>query len=147
MKLDGPTAVQVLATVTSADVVTSPLGGARGAVVQLEVLEGATELVGVVNVGDTLALRCDDGAALVLVVGRVTLSFDPAFDPPACVAVPLTSVVAELVPTLRRAKGLGAIAVRERVLRQGDRVRLEAVLEPGLTVRDDLGAVRIEVVR
>jgi hypothetical protein len=128
-----PATLHVLATVTSADVVTSPLGGGAGAVVQLEVAEGAGEVLGVVNLGDTLSLRTEDGRTLLLIVGRLSLSFDPA--------------EAALVPLIRRAGGRTPIAVRERLLRQGDRVRVHAVVEGGSTVRDDLSPVRLEVTR
>jgi hypothetical protein len=136
--------VEIRATVESADVVQSPMPGssANGAAIELEVTEGGTTL-GSVLLGDVLALRTESGAIVRIVTRHATVRFDPDEG----TAVPLAQGLPEIVPILRRATGAGPIAVRERVLRKGDVVRLHAFLEGDSVVRDDRGPVVLEVVR
>ena len=115
------------------------------------------EPLGILNLGDVATLRDEDGDEITIVVGRVRI--DPQL--PQRGGTPLTSVPAEVVPFLEQARGRGIICYRELALRDGDHVRLKAVVEPtrsvassgyrsGTTVsyvaRDDLAPVVLEEV-
>lgn len=118
--------------------VTSPVTGARGLVVHLELLEGETSL-GVIVLGDVIELIAEDGARYVVVARRATFGFVNVRR-----AVALENAPAELVPLLLRSRG-GALVVREHVVREGDRVRLRAHVDAGL-VRDDASMFLDEVI-
>jgi hypothetical protein len=135
--------IEVAAVVASPDTVTSPLGGARGAVVRVEVLQDRGPpapyvLLGAVTLGDVLALETAGGERFQIVIRRATLVLAVAEAP----LVPLAlHVPAELVPLLGAASGVGALYAREHVLRCGDAVRLQASVEPDGTLRADLAHV------
>lgn len=121
-------AMDVVATVLSNDVVTAPFSGERAAVVVVEALRG-DEIVGTVVFGDLIRLRWD-GRELETSARRATWSFTSMFDvPPAPSKVP-----AELVPMLQR----GASAFRERIIKCGDRLRLRRDGDDGAVRLDEL---------
>jgi hypothetical protein len=118
--------------------VSSPVSGARGLVVHLEVLEGETSL-GHVVFGDAIELHAEDGARYVVLVRRAVLGFVNVRR-----ARTLETAPPELVPLVVRSRG-GALFVREHVVRAGDRLRLRAHVDAGV-IRDDSGAVRLDEV-
>jgi hypothetical protein len=149
-----PGAVELVATVVSPDATTSPLTGARCVFAYVELLEhlgtdpqriGSVEeevaLGAMVYGGDPFVLRDEHGDEVSLVARRVRVELASALH----TRTPLEQVPAELIPFLRRASGRGAVCYRERALREGDKVRLEAVVEGhrsgtrvSYVVRDDL---------
>jgi hypothetical protein len=140
-----PTEVSVEAVVASEDAVSSPLTGARAALVRIDVVE-SDRPIGSVVLGDTLVLSTADGA-ITLVARRATLVFFDRCTP----ASPLASAPPEIVALLRRATGSGALAFHEHRLARGGRVVLRAWVEASgegrkrsFVVRHDLGAVTVE---
>lgn len=119
--------------------VTSPVSGARGALVHLELVEEDVSL-GEIVLGDTVELRTEDGARYVVVARRATFGFVGVRR-----SVPLDRAPAELVPLLVRSRGVGRLFVREHVVRVGDRLRLRAQVVGGL-VRNDDGPVSLDEV-
>ena len=106
----------------SPDVVTSPISGARGAFVWLELLEEDASL-GSMILGDLVTFEeIATRRRFDVVVRRAR--FTPVLfgDTSALRAIP-----PELAPLLRAARGRGAIGVSEEVVRQGTelRIRLE----------------------
>lgn len=161
--IGGPTAIDVLARVTSPNDVVSPITGARGACIRVEVFERRDpsalvrpdELLGAVVLGDLVSVSIDleghETVSVDVVVRRAELRFtSPATSPEVLeVAVP------ELVPILRRQRGGGEICYSERRIRGGDECRLRAVVERGasadgrgarLVLRDDLAPVELDEV-
>ena len=166
-----PGSVDVLTSVVSTNVVTSPVSGMQSALLQIELLErietqqrpleafgGDAEgldyfaSLGVALFGDVLVLRDAAGDEISIIASRAR--FEPTT--PFNGGVPIARVPAELVPFLRRASGRGVVCYRELALLQGDKVRLTAVVEPSQSViaagyrsgtqlrylaRDDLGPV------
>lgn len=131
-------AIVTVASFGGAAEVTSPVTGARGLVVHLELLEGEASL-GAVVLGDAIALRADDGSRYVVVARRATFGFVNVER-----RIPLETAPAELVPLLVRSRG-GELSVREHVVREDDRLRLRAHVEAGI-VLDDRVAVRLDEV-
>jgi hypothetical protein len=162
-----PGAVDVLTTVVSANVVTSPVSGMCSALLQIELLERVPtqegdgdaaidrfESLGIALFGDLLVLQDGAGDEISVVAGRARLDVANRHG-----GTTLTRVPAELVPFLRRATGRGAICYREFPLLEGDKVRLKAIVEPSQAVvttgyrsgsklrylaRDDLALVVLE---
>jgi hypothetical protein len=133
--------VDVIATLqrfAGAPDVTSPISGASGLVVHLELVEGDTSL-GVIVLGDAIELHAEDGARYVVMARRATFGF---VDVRAAIA--LESAPAELVPLLARSRG-GTVFVREHVFREGHRVRVRAHVEAG-RIRDDGGTIFLDEV-
>lgn len=171
----GPREVSVLTTIVSADSVVSPMSGLRAALVDIEILErirrspGAArgsieetdtdtfELLGTFVCGDVLTLRDEDDDEITIVARRARIDPQLSFRK----GTPLTRVPPELAPLLSRATGRGVICYRELLLREGDKLRLKAVIEPSQSVvsngyrsatrssfvaRDDLALVVLEEV-
>lgn len=139
--LEGVPLVDVVATVREfpgTGEVPSPVSDERGLAIHLELLEGDRSL-GSVMLGDAIELVSDDGARYVVMARRAELAFVQTRS-----AKPLESAPPELVPLLARSRG-GSLAVREHVIRAGDRLRLRAQVEAGL-VRDDSTPVRLDEV-
>jgi hypothetical protein len=118
--------------------VRSPVSDARGLAIHLELFEGDVSL-GAVMLGDAIALCTEDGARYVVMARRAELGFVQTR-----IAKPLASAPPELVPLLVRSRG-GSLAVREHVIRAGDRLRLRAQVEAG-AVRDESTPVRLDEV-
>jgi hypothetical protein len=155
--------IDEVARVLSAELVESPISGPilgrRGAFIHVELLEDSGEggdprSLGEVIFGDllTLELGADGGDVgrrtpmplVEVVVRRAVLHFASLRPSP----LPLGSVPAELAPMLARGRG-GMLLYREHVVRQGDRLRLRAVVEPRgdrLAIRDDLSRVDLDEV-
>lgn len=139
--LGGVPLVDVIAKVREfpgAGEVQSPVSGAHGVAVHLELFEGDTSL-GSMMLGDAIELWTDDGVKYVVMVRRAQLAFVQTR-----AAQLLESAPPELVPLVVRSRG-GALTVREYVIRAGDRLRLRAQVEAGL-VRDDSSPVRLDEV-
>jgi hypothetical protein len=141
----GPTPVDVLVTVASANGVTSPISGDPAAIVFVELFEGP-ELLGSVVFGDLVTLSIEGSdLAIDIVVRRAQLAFvDVPTEP-----VPIEAAPSELVPLLQRARRGGIVLRRERLVRHGDRLRLRAIVEPAadrLIAREDLAPVRLDEV-
>lgn len=175
-RLEAPTLLRLAGTVASPNAVVSPLSSTPAAVVRLELVErvpnvreggfgiaGADEMVdrftflGAATLGDILVVRADGGAEITLMVRAARIIFAGGLAP----AAPLTTAPPELAPFLRNAAGFGVLCGREQLLREGDRVYLEATLESAAAVvpsgyrsgagarfvaRDDLGPVVVEEV-
>lgn len=145
--------VEVLVSVVSPNVVTSPISGLQSALLQVELLErialaqghgqafggafgrdgGAYDefvSLGLVLLGEILVLRDAHGDEISVVTGRAR--FESAT--PRNGGTPIDRVPAELVPLLRRASGRGIVCYREFLLVEGDKVRLKAVVEPSQVV-------------
>ncbi len=126
--LSGPCPVDVVAKIGSPDAVTSPLSGACGAVVVIDVVERIGPLereVGRVVLGDTLSLHAL-GGELRIVARRSSFVFvgnDTG-------GAPLERAPPEIAFALAGATGAGALAWREHVLRNDARVRVRAIVEP-----------------
>jgi hypothetical protein len=149
----GPTAVDIVATVTSADLVASPLSGQRAAALQIELFEqhnlslfGHREILiatsgnfvqgpdesplGVAILGDSLLLRTDDGAQVSVGVAVPRCTIASSVQPAKC---PLGRLPAALVPLFHPTEG-GSLWFRELALKHGERVRLRAVVAPAQRV-------------
>lgn len=160
-KLDGadargrPVLVDVLVRVASGDDHTSPLSGARGALVHVAVVErralaradGEAVLVyddvGEITIGDVLVLEAD-GVSVTVLARHARLSLAPGAG-----GAPLERLPPEIAPLVARASGRGVLCWRERVIAHGDSLRLRAVVEaagaPGrLVARDDLAPVILQ---
>jgi hypothetical protein len=168
-----PVRVSLLATVASSNAIVSPFTGLRGAILHVELverfprpneggrysedLEDQYQSLGVVVLGDVVTLRDEDGDEINLVVGRTRV--DPSL--PRRGGTPLSRAPAEVVPLLQRATGRGVVCYRELLLREGESVRLKAIVEPTQSVvtsgyragtrvsyvaRDDLEPVVLEEV-
>jgi hypothetical protein len=143
-----PAAVDVVASVVSPNVVTSPVTGTLAALLQVELLERDTlalESLGLALFGEILVLRDADGDELSVVARRARLELAT----PHTGGTPIDRIPAELVPFLRRSRGHGIVCYREFALREGDKIRVKAVVEAsGATrryvARDDLSAVVLE---
>jgi hypothetical protein len=170
--LVGPTRIDAVVRVSSANSVTSPISGVKAAFVRLEALErvprdtksdragDAEDLfsLGVVLLGDLVTLSLADSAiAIELPVRRATLRL---VDQPAGV-IPVHRAVPELVPLFAQARRGGVLCQREHRVLCGDRLRLQAVVErttsvvgvgyrsgapERLVVRDDLAPVLLDEV-
>jgi hypothetical protein len=130
------TEIDAHARVLSQNVVASPLSGARGAFVHVELLEEEA-LIGQVTFGDIVRFAIEPEGSLDVLVRRAECMFHS--DVPAAT---LERFVPELAGLLARARG-GQVRYREHVIACGDRVRIRAHVEGGL-VRHDLGTVRIQ---
>ncbi len=165
--IGGPTAIDVLARVASPNDVVSPITGARGACIRVEVFERRDpsapvrpdELLGTVVLGDLVSVSIDlEGhevttTSVDVVVRRAELRFtSPATSPEV-----LEMAAPELVPILRTQRGGGVIFYAERRIRCGEDLRLRAVVERGasadrrergarLILRDDLAPVVLDEV-
>lgn len=163
--IGGPTAIDVLARVASPNDVVSPITGARGACIYVEVFERrdlvrSDELLGTIVFGDLVSFSIDlEGheattTSVDIVVRRAELRFtSPATSPEV-----LEAAVPELVPILRTQRGGGVIRYSERRIRCGEELRLRAVVERGavaadrpergarLILRDDLAPVELDEV-
>lgn len=173
-----PSLVRIAGRVASPNAVVSPLSSTPAALVRLDLLEripvvetsglvGAIaaadelrdkfSLAGSVTLGDLLVVRADGGAEITLMVRTARIIFAGGLAP----AIPLTTAPPELTPLLRHASGVGVLCAREQMLREGDRVHLEATLESAPSVvatgyrsgagarfvaRDDLGPVIVDEV-
>lgn len=115
--------LDVVVRVVSPDVVTSPVSGARGAFVRLELVEEG-EPVGAVILGDLVRFEGPSGRFDV-VVRRMTVEV------PFAEAVPLAIVPPELVPLLRNVRGRGVLGVREHVVVSGAALRLRGIVIGG----------------
>ena len=137
------------------NVVKSPLSGARAAILRIEVFEADASL-GEIVLGDVTTFRDQDGTELLIVARRLRFRFASALPAP----VPVAKVPPELVPLLRREPGDVALSYREHTLREGDAVRIQAIVAPshdvvaqgyrsiprrGFVDRSDLAPVFIEV--
>ncbi len=142
--LQGPTPIDTLARVLTPNRVTSPISGRGAAFVRIEVLSRVgAELtsLGVVVLGDLLALELDSGVRVQLPVRRAELRRLSDSPEPE----PIERLAAELVPLLTRAARGGVLCQREHLVFEGDRLRLRAVVEAGF-VRDDLGPILLDEV-
>src|SRR5262249_21689476 len=138
-----PTPVELVAVVAGDDSVTSPLSGARAAVVVVDIVERATPIergVERVVLGDTLTLRAE-GGELAIVARRARFVFighDTG-------GAPLDRAPAEIAFALKRATGSGPLAWREHLIRAHMRVRVRCTVEragPGRFVaRADLARI------
>jgi hypothetical protein len=136
-----PARVSVLTTIVSPSLLVSPFTGMRTAILFVELLERLPisnahragdlagdqyVLFGRVVLGDMATLRDEDGDEITIVARRAQVQ-------PAIArgdAAPLVHVPPEIAPLLDRASGRGVLCYRELPLGTGDRVRLEAVVEP-----------------
>ena len=170
-----PAKVSVVTTIVSGGPVTSPVTGVRSAIIFLEVLERVAvtsgvgvevdlgpgresdryETLGEVLLGDVATLRDEDGDEIAIVAGRARIS--PQL--PRGGGTLLAQLPAELIPFARKATGRGALCYRELAFREGDKVRLRAVVEASASaapmgsgsdakrsyiVRDDLAPIVLE---
>jgi hypothetical protein len=163
-----PVRVSLRATIVSPSSIVSPLSGTRGAVLHVELVERFTDergggeegsdmdqSLGVLIVGDVVTLRDEDGDEIAIVARRARV--EPSL--PRRGGTPLTRVPPEVVPILQRASGRGVVCYRELLLREGEAVRLKAIVEPTQNIvtaghragwrvtyvaRDDLEAVVLE---
>ena len=161
-----PAEVEVLAKVSSPNVVTSPINGTRAALLRIEVVERLHapdrdapaerySLLGTTVLGDVVTLVDEAGAELSIIAHRAHF---PSSTPRAPAAT-LERLPPELAPLLKRATGRGVICYRELPLRQGDEVLVRAFIEATTAViasgyrdaptvryvaRSDLGVVEIE---
>ena len=146
--IDRPATVDIVATVASVDHVESPITGARGAVVQIELFEShqlstsqhrelliATSgnfvdapeetLLGVAVLGDSLLLSAERAAQVSVRARACTITF-----PAATARRRLARLPPDLGPLFRQPEGRGQLWFREVILAHGDRVRLRAVVVP-----------------
>lgn len=168
---DGPTRVKVEVVVASPNDIESQLTGLTAAMFHVALLErrafhrsggGSQEEIGdtyvelgVVMWGDTLLLRDDDGAEVIVVARRARIGMAT----PQLSGTPLGKVPPELAPIMKKASGMGVLCFRENPIRQGDRYRLTATVEavPAVVTsgyrsgagiryvaRDDLSIVELE---
>ena len=169
--IDEPTEVELFGTMLSPNGTTSPLTGQRGAIIHLEILERVLldrverralrcgperdESLGEIVLGELVHLGSEDGAELAFVARRARFRFqNPWREKTAIGAIP-----ASLVPLLRSRVGDGDLFFREHVVKEGDRLRLQAIVEPtehamgsgyrsipriAFLTRDDLAPVFLE---
>lgn len=158
--VDVSVAVSLLATIVSTNAVVSPFTGLRTGILHIELVErysrssdsandGAAndsyETLGSMVLGDLVTLRDEDGAELTLVGRRARIQ--PAHERRG--ATPLAGIPAEMAPLLAKSRGRGIICYRELPLGEGDRVRLEALVNTAQSVASGYrsGAMRTYVVR
>lgn len=142
--VSGPTPIEVDAVVLTEDSVRSPLSGVNAALVVVDVVERATPLerdVGRVVIGDTLVLRAD-GGELAIVARRARFAFvgnDTG-------GAPLETIPPEIAGVLGAARGAGALAWREHVVRRGMKLRVRAIVEASggrFVARGDLAPILV----
>lgn len=141
----GPVRVSTMATIVSGSAVTSPFTGMPAVIVVIEVVERVplhddsagnqpvTDIfvpLGFVVLGDLVTLRDGEGDEITIVSWRARIR--PAT--PLTGGTPLTNAPPEVVPLLKKASGRGVICHREHTLSVGDTVRLDAVVEPTMSV-------------
>jgi hypothetical protein len=167
-----PSALRTVAKIVSQNALRSPLSGVFAAMFTVTFLErrnrGGTSgswgprrdgywPLGTVVVGDRLDVVSEpDGSAISIPAQAIVLRKceTPRGGVPVCVSLP-----PNLVGLAARARGIGVLCYREVVLRENDRVLLDAVVERKLTVshvgyrsgpgvrfiaRPDLGRVTLE---
>jgi hypothetical protein len=148
--IDGPANVDIETTVTSVDHVESPITGARGALVQIEIFEShrlstsqhreiviATSgnfvdapeerTLGVATLGGSLLLCARDEPAAKITVRARACAITSAG---SRARRPLRRVPPELAELFGQPDGGGELWFREVSLAHGDRVRLRAVVVP-----------------
>jgi hypothetical protein len=136
--------VDLFAVVETDDLVTSPLTGARAAVVVVDLVERATPLeneAGRAVLGDTLVLRADGGEVVIVArLARYAFVSDGARGE-------VRHAPPEIAFLLSGARGKGTLGWREHLLRRGARVHLRAVVAPSaqgrFVARDDRAPVLI----
>ena len=137
---DPPTEVEVLVQVVSPNRVESPVTGVRAAILHVEVLEelseeeaqyrairwkrGARASLGEVLFGDLVTCRDAEARELSFVARRARFRFSDA----PRESSPLAAVPPELVPLLGNPRG-GALTYREHVVREGDQLRVQTLVE------------------
>jgi hypothetical protein len=169
--IETETEVELVGTMLSPNGVTSPVTGRRGAIIHLEVLERVLldrqerralrtgperdDSLGEIVIGELVHLGSDDGPELSFVARRARFRFrDPRRE-----TMPLAAIPEGLLPHLRSRTGMGALFFREHVVKEGDRLRLQAIVEPAehapfgsyrsvprvaFVARDDLAPVFLE---
>jgi len=169
--IDEPTEVELFGTMLSPNGVTSPFTGQRGAIIHLEILERVLldrqerralrcgperdDALGEIILGELVHLGSEDGAELSFIARRARFRFRN----PQREKIALTTIPTSLVPHLRSRVGNGDLFFREHVVKEGDRVRLQAIVEPAehamgggyrsvpriaFLTRDDLAPVFLE---
>jgi hypothetical protein len=140
--LEERTEVEILGTVLSGNAAVSPITGERGAIVHLEVLErirrdkwerrtlraspDRDDSLGELIFGELVMLRDEEGTELSFVARRARFRFsNPRRD-----VKRLPEIPPDLVPHLRRTTGEGVLLYREHIVREGDALRLQAIVEP-----------------
>lgn len=156
--IERPTSVDIVTRVISPNVIASPVTGLRAAIVHLELFEAPAwgpsipvRPLGSIVLGDLVTLAMGD-AVLDVAVGRATLAFSAS----SFTVLPLEKVVAEIAPLLAHVRSGGLIQQSERLVYEGDELRLRATVErvkmvtssgyrsgvqTRLVVRDDLAPV------
>lgn len=167
----GPTRIDVVVRVVSANNVTSPLSGFKAAFVRLEALErvprrkeddrvgDAEDLfsLGAVILGDLVTLSLANEITVELPVRRAELRLVSE----RTGVMPVHRAVPELVPLFVHARRSGVLCQREHLVLRGDRLRFHAVVErtsqvvavgyrsgvsERLVVRDDLAPIILDEV-
>lgn len=142
--IEEATEVELLVTVVSPDRVTSSVTGLRAAILHVDVLEalsveevryrkgrpkaGSLESLGEAIYGDLVTCHDEDKNEVSFVARRARFRF-PAAPPRPRATVAIDAIPSELVPLMNDPRG-GTLAYREYGVREGDRVRLQAVVEP-----------------
>lgn len=133
--LDEATEVEIVARMLSPNAVASPITGAMAAIVHVEVFERIArnsrgtykdDSLGELIVGGLVSLRDEDGVELSLVARRATFRFGEH----RAEGRPLAAVPPLLAPHLRTPMGAGRLIYREHLVREGDDLRLQAIVEP-----------------
>jgi hypothetical protein len=146
--IEEATEVELLLTMLSPNVFTSPVTGTCGAILHMEVVEriSATEAarrnvrrargadyqsLGELVRGDVTTFRDEDGVELTLVARRLRFRFEPE----SRKRMPLAEMPPDLAPSMRSPQREGdegdePLAYHEHVVREGDKVRLQAFVEP-----------------
>jgi len=141
-EVDDHSEVEIVGTVCSPNAARSPITGERGAIIHVEVIERVQrdaaerralsagpqrdDSLGELIFGELVSLRDGDGTELSFIARRARFRFGT----PRIAAQPLHEVPASLLPELRTRSGDGLLLYREHVVREGDQLRLQAIVEP-----------------
>ena len=170
--IETDTEVELVGTMRSPNAVTSPFTGQRGAIIHLEILERVVldrqerralsagperdDSLGEIILGELVYLGSEDGPELSFIARRARFRFRVT---PRRETSPLATIPEHLLPHLRSRTGAGALFFREHVVQEGDRLRLQAIVEPAehapfgsyrsaprvaFAARDDLAPVFLE---
>jgi hypothetical protein len=143
--IEDRTEVELAVTVVSPNAIASPMSGVGAAFLSIEVLERlaendfarrgafrprgpAYESLGEAVLGDVVVVRDAEGNELSLIARRVRFRF--AGEMPD--VKPLANVPEAIARSIRSTEDRGPLVYREVPIREGDRIRVQAFVEPAL---------------